>query len=317
MNDIYIELLRKYLINQTSELESRIVEKWLQENNLSKEDIDYALNDPARIWVFDDINPTEHWAAVKQLITTHKRSARISFLWKAAASILVIIALSGVVLTYNNYQNSPQIVYNDSSQVIKYILPDSSIVSLNPNSTLTFNNNFLRKRQVIFDGKAFFKVRRNPDKPFVIKTSLSEVKVLGTSFCVTTDGKDAEVIVLSGKVAFYSSQLHSDTVYLEKGEKGLFVAQTGRLEEQINYDQNFLSWENHKLTFDKSPLPDVIRDLERLYKVKFIVKSKGIDHLNFTSEFSDTPLNEVLKEIELVLNIKSEINENTITLTLK
>lgn len=317
MNDIYIELLRKYLINQTSEVESRIVEKWLQENNLSKEDIDYALNDPDRIWVFDEINPIEHWAGVQKVITTHKRSARISFLWKAAASILVIIALSGVTLTYNNYQNSPQIVFNNSSQVIKYILPDSSIVSLNSNSKLTFNNNFLRKRQVTFDGQAFFKVRRNPDKPFVIKTSLSDVKVLGTSFCVSTDGKDAEVIVLSGKVAFYSSQLHSDTVYLEKGKKGLFVAQTGRLEEQINYDQNFLSWENHKLTFDKSPLADVIRDLERFYKVKFRFKSKDMNQLNFTSEFSDTSLNDVLKEIELVLNIKSEINGNTITLTLK
>jgi ferric-dicitrate binding protein FerR (iron transport regulator) len=122
---------------------------------------------------------------------------------------------------------------------------------------------------------------------------------------------------LSGKVAFYSSQFRSDTVYLEKGEKGLFVAQTGRLEEQINYDQNFLSWENHKLTFDKSPLADVIRDLERFYKVKFIIKSKDIYQLNLTSEFSDTSLNDVLKEIELVLNIKSEINGNTITLTLK
>jgi ferric-dicitrate binding protein FerR (iron transport regulator) len=175
----------------------------------------------------------------------------------------------------------------------------------------------LRKRQVTFDGQAFFKVRRNPDKPFVIKASMSDIKVLGTSFCVSTNGKDAEVIVLTGKVAFYSSQLHSDTVYLEKGEKGLFVAQTGRLEEQINHDQNFLSWENQKLTFDKSPLADVIKDLERFYKVKFLIKSKDIYQLNFTSEFSDTSLNDVLKEIELVLNIKSEINGNTITLTLK
>jgi ferric-dicitrate binding protein FerR (iron transport regulator) len=317
MNDFYIELLRKYLINQTSEVESRIVEKWLRENNLSKEDVDYALNDPERIWIFDEIKPNEYWAGIQKSITTHKRSARIAFLWKVAASIAVIIALSGVAFIYNNYQNRPQIVFNNSSQVIKYILPDSSIVSLNAHSKLTFNNNFLRKRQVTFDGQAFFKVKRNPDKPFVIKTSLSDIKVLGTSFCVSTNGKDAEVIVLTGKVAFYSSQLHSDTVYLEKGEKGLFIAQTGRLEEQINYDQNFLSWENHKLTFDKSPLADVIRDLERFYKVKFIIKSKDIYQLNLTSEFSDTSLNDVLKEIELVLNIKSEINGNTITLTLK
>lgn len=317
MNDFYIELLRKYLINHTSEIESRIVEKWLQENNISKEDIDYALNDPDRIWVFDEINPVEHWVGVQKAIATHKKSVRISFLWRAAASILVILALSGVALIYNNYQNRPQIVFNNGSQVIKYILPDSSIVSLNAHSKLTFKNNFMRKRQVTFDGLAFFKVKRNPDKPFVIKTSVSEIKVLGTSFSVSTKGKDAEVIVLSGKVAFYSSQEHSDTVYLEKGERGLFVAQTGRLEEQINYDQNFLSWENHKLTFDKSPLADVIRDLERLYKVKFIIKSTDIYKLNYTSEFLDAPLNEVLKEIELVLNIESEINGNTITLTLK
>ncbi|HAH24454.1 MAG TPA: hypothetical protein DCL77_12000, partial [Prolixibacteraceae bacterium] len=213
--------------------------------------------------------------------------------------------------------NRPFVVSNDGPQVMKVVLPDSSVINLNSHSKLTYFASFSRKRTISFEGEALFEIKRDVHSPFVIKTVESEIKVLGTSFCVSTDLKNTSVIVSHGKVAFYSTlQLH-DTLFLEKGDKGIYKAQGSSLEKQRNKDLNFLAWKDHHLVFEKTSMDKVIADLERYFKIKVEVKNPEIYQLSYTSEFTNPTLDEVLREMELVLNIKPEIAGNNILLNLK
>jgi len=309
MKDFDQELLKRYLVAQTDELETREVEHWLLENGLSKEDVQHAINKPDQIWVFDKINPGKHWPFVEGKVKSKKNVSKISFVQGVAAAILLLLTITGIGWWYNDYQHRIQVVTNNTNHVLEYLLPDSTVVSLNSNSRLTYANNFKRKRNLTFDGLGFFKVKRDVEHPFVIQTSVSEVKVLGTSFTVSTSGNNTEVTVLTGKVALCVPKIVGDTVFLEKGEKGLFISESGILKKQINEDRNFLSWENHKLVFDNTPVKQVFDDLERLYQVKIKVGSPDIYQLKYTSEFNDVPLEEILKEMEVVLNIQLRVNE--------
>lgn len=70
-------------------------------------------------------------------------------------------------------------------QVKRVTLPDSTTVFLNSNSTLKISASFGKdRREVSLSGEAFFEVKRNPKKPFIIDASGLKVKVLGTSFNV-------------------------------------------------------------------------------------------------------------------------------------
>lgn len=77
-------------------------------------------------------------------------------------------------------------------------LPDGSIVLLNHNSTITYNEKF-EIRRVHLDGEAYFKVVSS-NKPFIVTTKLGEISVLGTKFNVNSTDDKLEVEVESGKV---------------------------------------------------------------------------------------------------------------------
>lgn len=318
MNDFNHDLLKRYLAGQTTESENNQVEQWLLENGLGREDVRFALDNPDRIWVFDKTNQEKHWAIVEGKIKPAKKASKISFIWRAAAAVvLILLSIAGAGWWYNSYQHQIQIVSNATNRVMEYVLPDSTVVSLCSNSRLTFANNFKKNRSLTFEGLGFFKVKRDESHPFVIKTSLSEVKVLGTSFTVSTSENNTEVVVLTGKVAFFAPNMSADTVYLEKGEKGVFNSNSGSINKQENDNGNFLAWKSQKLIFENTPMEQVLRDLENYYQVKIMVESPNIYKLNYTSVFVDAALTEVLKEVEDVLNIQARTEGKTITLTLK
>ncbi len=88
-------------------------------------------------------------------------------------------------------------------QVKRVILPDSTTVFLNSNSTLKISASFGKvRREVSLSGEAFFDVKRNPEKPFIIAASGLKVKVLGTSFNVSAYDAlpDVRVAVNTGLV---------------------------------------------------------------------------------------------------------------------
>ncbi|HET6560144.1 MAG TPA: FecR domain-containing protein [Prolixibacteraceae bacterium] len=317
MQNVNPELLLKFIAHQTSDEESTMVIQWLEENNLSLEDLEYALENPKAIWIFDEIQASNNWEPVKKKMVAKPKVLLMRNLLRVAASVLILVAVAGIGFKVKEYINRPLIVSNNSSEVLLYTLPDSSRVSLNRHSKLTYFSNFSKMRTVSFEGEAFFEIKRDIRKPFVVKTAESEIKVLGTSFSVVTNLKNTSVIVASGKVALYSTLQLADTLYLEKGEKGAFKAQNRSLEKQRNKDLNFLAWKDHRLIFEKTPLANVIADLEKYFQIKVDVKSPEIYKLIYTSQFTNPSLSEVLKEMELVLNISSEVSGNYILLSLK
>lgn len=317
MKNLDPELLRKFIAHQTSDDESMLVIQWLKNNNLSREDLDYTLENSKSIWIFDQINTSHDWEIVKKKITAKPKVFPMHTFLRAAASILILVAVVGIGLKINEYKNRPMVVANESSEILKYLLPDSSLVSLNKHSKLIYYGSFLKNRTLNFEGEAFFEVKRDIHRPFVIKTAESNIKVLGTSFSVVTDIGNTSVIVASGKVAFYSSLPSSDTVFLEKGDMGVFNAINRSVEKKKNKDLNYLAWKTHRLIFEKTPITYVIADLEKYFQVKIKVKSPEIYKLNYTSQYTDPTLAEVLKEIEIVLNIRSEVTGNNILWQLK
>jgi ferric-dicitrate binding protein FerR (iron transport regulator) len=317
MKDFELELLRKYLENKTSEFETEVVAQWLLENNLTRKDIIYMLENKEKIDVFERIDTAEDWPKVSEKIQSRRKTVRMRFFMRAAASIAIIIALAGISTYVYQYINQPIVVDNNSNHVMNVMLPDSSWVSLNQNSKLAYNGNFSQKRELTVEGQMFFEVKRNVHKPFVINTFDSRIRVLGTSFYVSTNPQKTNVIVTTGKVAFLSTKKQCDTLFLVKGDKGTYEENHDCLEKVKNEDYNYLSWKNHILTFSNTAIRQVFSDLEKYFDVKIKVSSSAIYNLSYTSEFKNPSLREVLKEMELVLNIKSNVEDRNITVSPK
>lgn len=91
-----------------------------------------------------------------------------------------------------------------SGEVRKFILPDSSSVTLNAKSSIRFNEaDFKGHREIILDGEALFQIVHNDKYPFTVHTmSGLYVQDLGTEFVINNYATlpDIKVSVLSGLV---------------------------------------------------------------------------------------------------------------------
>ena len=192
-----------------------------------------------------------------------------------------------------------------------FTLPDGTLVSLNNNTKIKYPKRFgSETREVSIEGEAFFEVKPNKNKPFIIHAGKAQIKVLGTSFNVSAypDAKLVEVIVQTGEVQVLNKMTEAkqtNELILTPGDKGTLVYASNTLLKSINQDPNFLAWKTHNLIFKATSLREVIVNLEKVYKVNIRLADPKLNKRLLTAQFNNDPLDFILKVIETArLNIE-------------
>ncbi len=230
------------------------------------------------------------------------------FLMRAAAVAAVLVSITFMAKNYLQPSNRAFVVSTTAGQQEKVELTDGSIVWLNENSELTFSNpNNRQERRAKLSGEAFFDVQRNPEKPFIIETDDTQVRVLGTSFNVRAlpNEEMTEVAVKSGTVAFKVNPTEEE-IELTANEKGTFWHQSTQLEEEADANLNAISWHSKTLSFKKTSLVKVLTDLERYYGVNLELADDALKNCKYNSPFVDAPLSEVLESFKTTYNLRVE-----------
>ena len=181
---------------------------------------------------------------------------------------------------------------------VDYMLPDSSSITLFPHSSVRFHAKDYQSssRRVHMEGKVAFSVKHDNARPFTVEGKLSQVRVLGTVFTVDESRADTAVVqVMSGKVQF-SAIGQSDTVILTGG----MTAQVTGERKDI---QIIKEGKTGSFIFDNTPLPKVLEELSKFYKVKLVANKTD---RRLTASFKDKSLDEIIEIIEKVLNVRIE-----------
>jgi transmembrane sensor len=200
------------------------------------------------------------------------------------------------------------ITLDATGQPEEITLPDGSKVSINTGSRLSYPVEFKGlKRTVKLEGEAFFEVARNEEDAFiVIVADEATTEVLGTSFHLREDPGKRRILlnVLTGKVAFYPKGKKKEALVLGKDEHAEY--HNGRIQQQVSFDLNFLSWKTRTLIFDNVHLPQVLVQLGKHYHKEFHIMDAGLDTLALTGTYKNQKIDDVLEEISLVLDIAFE-----------
>lgn len=223
-----------------------------------------------------------------------------------AAVILIISLFTGSL--YKWVQPSADWVTLSSDNQVKEIrLPDSTIVTLAPASSIRYEaNTFPGKRDVEMQGKAFFQVKQNPQFPFSVKNDRAVVKVLGTKFQLAHTDSVTSVWVQSGKVSF-SCLEGQESLVLTQGMGAILTPNTltpKRIEQEM---PNITAWQSGYFVYDNTPLEIVLRELSHYYGVKLSTAEKS---KSLTGRFPTDNLEEIIEIIESTLGIKIEKSVN-------
>lgn len=229
------------------------------------------------------------------------KTKKINRVFLYAASVLIIFSVAGFLWKHTATTQSTvtklqsQFYANDAGKRKEIKLPDGSLVTLNLNSSISFDENFNSSERVVqLTGEAFFKVMKNELKPFIVRSDHFSATVLGTSFYVFAKHTDKEykVDLLEGKVQLSNARR---TVLLAPGEEGLWNKQTNDFSKSAFDKGELNSWLAGKIHFENTTIKDAVALLEKWYAVHIKIKRKDINNRTISGDYNEAALDDILE----------------------
>lgn len=148
------------------------------------------------------------------------------------------------------------------------LLPDGSHVWLNAASKLVYPVSFDKKgsRKVQLSGEGYFEIAKDPAHPFIVKTAMQEVRVLGTHFNISSYQEEPGIrtTLLEGSVQIETEK--GRNVLLKPGEQSLNHQQ--QIEVRPADLEAVMAWKNGDFVFKKESLAGLMRQISRWYDVE-------------------------------------------------
>jgi ferric-dicitrate binding protein FerR (iron transport regulator) len=249
--------------------------------------------------------------------------------YKIAASFLLLI--SALLTAYTqwdkmvNYIDPVTYITQKASagQRMEIQLPDGTVVWLNASSAITYPEEFREDTRTLkLTGEAFFEVKKDALKPFIVRTENLFTKVLGTSFNIKAYAgqNKLEVTVATGKVAVGEMADSTDTgkelASLTPHQRFTYFFKSTEFvkEDSVQIDAS-KAWVDGKLVFNTATLEEVVQALQRWYDVRITIMAEEKITCTFTANFKDrTPLTDVLEALSLTHKMKYSLEGKSVTI---
>lgn len=273
-------------------------EKWIHDHPSSLEKVNEAKEIIGLLSLGKDPLKEEFYESLKNRIDNTISSQKSDYqpvtkkifpFFKIAAILTGLVIGAGLLFYMRNKTENIALltVSVPYGQTKTIVLPDSSTVILNANSSVKYPKNWDKtNRQIWLNGEAYFQIKHieqknQPPVAFIVHANLTEVSVLGTVFNVNTQADSTMVTLVSGKVGLKHK---NQSLILAPGEyatckKGeiAFRRKAGDVEQST-------SWVNGKYIFKNVTADEVCHKLSAYYGKKYLIKDQSIR----TREFSGT-----------------------------
>jgi transmembrane sensor len=226
-------------------------------------------------------------------------------------SLLKIAAVLAVLLIGYLYIDSlDTTIQTQIAEKQTLLLPDTSEVAMNANSSIVFNKkNWDKKREITLEGEAYFKITKG--NTFNVNTPSGIVSVLGTQFNIFVRNNMFNVSCYEGLV---SVTFNDTLIKLPAGSK--LKIENGVLVMHTSTNNTSPSWTINESSFDNETLVSVLKELENQYPITITAQISNANP-RFTGSFTHNNLNLALKSICDPLHLAYTIKEESVTIYAK
>ena len=185
---------------------------------------------------------------------------RRGFVSLALAAALSLVVVAPTILDWMRSD------YSTVKGQIRWVtLPDGSVAGLNTNSAIAIRYSDDERAVELLRGEAWFRVEKNPARPFRVAAKGVVAQALGTAFDVRLAGNDVLVAVTEGEVAVQSTheKRASDAVLaLYRGEASHWQP-NGSVTRLERFDPDIaLAWQRNQLLIEQRPLREALAALD-------------------------------------------------------
>lgn len=227
-----------------------------------------------------------------------------------ATACLLVIAIFVVPFERNHAETLYETAIGEQKTIQ---LEDGTRLELNTASKVKVR--FTRKQRLVYldQGEVFFDVATDKSRPFDVRTSVGQVRVVGTRFVVREMPGDALVSVQEGVVAL-GNVPDAETGFVASGlvnanqRQAISAAIHG--EEPQPLDGATLAWRKRQLVFNGQPLALVIADLQRYFPVVIEIADVQIANMQVTAVIRLQDLDSTLTTLTEALGLQAEFNQS-------
>jgi len=232
--------------------------------------------------------------------------ARNRFSWNIAAACVVAVACAGTWLALRPFERT---IETERGERRELTLSDGSRLDMDPRTRLRVKFSGTRRDILLDSGRALFKVARDAQRPFVVRSQGTSVRAVGTEFGVEYADNSLVITVAEGKVAVGRADTqHTDQnqgpqpapistapvppqsgsaqVVLGAGEQ-VVVPRFGVAQAVRHVDSGrALAWAQGRLMFDNESVSSAIEQFNRYNRVQLHVDDADLASLKLSGVFT-------------------------------
>lgn len=305
--------IARFLAGEASPEEAIALHDWIGESEANRQTFEIAKT-AWGLTGMDQHKKPDATAIFRRLKTETQSFRRYFTPLQIAASLLlgVCIAAGAYLVTRTTPQPEQLWITKTSKQAnVAWLLPEGSIITLNSNSRLRYPKTFDHTRTVALTGEAFFTVKTDVAKPFIIVTDDVQVKVLGTEFNVSAHPADSlvRVQVVHGSVLMSHG---TDSIVVQKDQKGFYRKSTQTLWIEETQTNNNLGYATHTFAYEDRSFRNILEELSAAYNVTFELSDPRVNDCHLTGEYLDMSLPLILEVVCHSLDLTYHINGNRV-----
>lgn len=270
-----------------------------------------------------NMHTEQRWANIQSAIPiyirqqNHKRIVLKILQWTASAAALIVFLL----LSYEISQFGSKSTNTTFGEHKEFALPDSSIITLNSNSKLSYVRGWKsdKPREVWLEGEGFFEVKHTAIKNrlrkndrFVVHVGNLSLTVLGTRFNVKDRRGRTEVALFEGSVSVkVGGGLNK---ILLPGQTFVYNENT-KIGQVLKTNQSHtLSWKRGELSIEHSDLASIVNVLEDNYGYQVVVKDPSLLNKRFTGVIPAKGIDDILFVIKHTMNVDIQVKNKKIVI---
>jgi len=230
-------------------------------------------------------------------------------------------------LIYTGSSSVKSLVYNTLTvpygRKFSITLSDGTKVQLNSGTSIKFPVKFIKgqDRKVFIEyGEAFFDVAKDAKHPFVVNNNDINIKVLGTQFNVSAYPEDKAIttVLVEGAVQLFdNSNLNSKNqknTIIKPGQQAVWAQNKRNFDVSKADIETHTGWLDGKIVLKSLPFKKMVVKLQRHYDVNITCNDEQLSNEIMTATFDEESIEEVLKLINEIHQIKYEMKGRNISI---
>lgn len=261
--------------------------------------------------------------------------------WGVAAACLAVVTGAALLFRHrtSSERSAPVAILTAERGTRKFArLPDGTQLWLNAGSRIVLAQGFSHdQRELTLEGEAYFDVKHDEQRPFIIHTGAVDVRVLGTTLNVRAyPGEPSmEATLIEGKAEIGLAGNPQSAIPLHPNEKVIIpndaaVSHVDAADNSrdaalpLNYVRTPIvpdrtdgtiaetSWTKNKLVFRNETLGSMSTRLERWYNVTIVFDDKRYQQDTISGTFPNMPIGDVMHALRITSGFNFKIYKDTV-----